>query len=92
MSAFGSTNLARLEAQPPALADRGQEQHAFHPGKRLADAAPCARPEREIGEARAGRLGLGGEALRVETEGVRPEARVAMDDVGREGEDGACGS
>ena len=81
MSACGSTRWPGTRRRRKRCADRGQQQDALHPGEGLADAAARARPEREVGEAGPRRLGLGREALGVEAQRIRPEARVAVDDV-----------
>src|ERR1700689_4276634 len=61
------------------VADNGCEnEHPFHPGQSLADALPCARTKREVGEARPAALVLIREALRFETQRIFPETRVPV--------------
>ena len=72
--------MARREAHPPLLADRGEEQDPFHPGKLFANADPCASAEGEEGEFRATRLCLRRPTLRIKAQWVRVVARVAVHD------------
>jgi len=77
-------------AQPPVACDGGEGEDTLHPGKAFADALTTAAAEWKEGEARTrlcGLFGVGREAVGIEAERVRVEARVAVNDKLRSGND-----
>src|ERR1700689_2489664 len=66
------------EPKLPGAGHGCENQHPFHPRQALANTLPHARTEGEVTEARPAAFVLLSEALRVETQRIFPETRVAV--------------
>src|SRR5947208_871928 len=74
--------LRGIDANGPALGNRGGDEHELHPRERLADAAPGSPAEWEIRKGRQPGLEFRRPAIRPKTGRLREPARISLRDVG----------
>src|SRR6202034_841526 len=77
---LGLDAVSGSESKLPLLRQSGQQQHALHPGKRLADTLPHSGAKGKVGELRSPRPGFRGESYRVEAQRVGEIAGIAVSD------------